>query len=183
MLLSFSFLSLLGRVWIKYKTLAKLTWDDGLVILAFMSSLGTAITMLSTYKQMYQLEYVRIGAIYPPPPTFMKDTTRYFDGTVAQATLFPLSIWAVKFAFLFFFWNLVNRVQSLRWQWFAVFGFTVASFIAAYGATDWKCVAGGAEYIFANCGTESAGKRMKFQMWFVCAIDVLSDMLSTITPT
>ncbi|KAF2675980.1 hypothetical protein K458DRAFT_380632, partial [Lentithecium fluviatile CBS 122367] len=176
-LLGVSFLSLLGRVVIKYRTFAKLSWDDLLVVLAFAFTLATAVTMQLTSLYMYQLEYVRVGLIYPPPSTFMSDTGKYFKGTVAMAVFFPCTLWSVKFAFLLFFWKLVNKIRSLRWHWYAAFAFTILSFAGAFAATDWKCIASPVEIIFAECATRDSGVRMKFFMWFICAIDVFSDML------
>lgn len=177
-LLGISFLSLLGRVFIKWRTFAKLSWDDLFVILAFIFSVAMAVTMQVTSRYMYQLEYVRVGLVYPPPPSFMEDTGKYFKGTIAMGVFFPCSLWAVKFAFLLFFWRLVSKIQSLRRHWYTAFVFTLLSFAAAFAATDWRCIASPVEVIFTTCASRDSGVRMRFFMWFICSIDVSSDMLS-----
>ncbi|KAF2464467.1 uncharacterized protein BDR25DRAFT_155748, partial [Lindgomyces ingoldianus] len=176
MLLAISFVCLIARLIIRSKTFSKLSWDDALVVFAWFMSLGTAITMKLTSKFMYQLEYVRVGILWPPPTSFMSDTEKYFKGTIAQGVLFYTGLWAVKFAFLIFFWRLVNKVQSLRVYWYAVLAFTVLSYAAVFAATDWRCIASPVHVIFERCGTSSAGRRMKFQMWFTAAVDVASDV-------
>ena len=122
--LGFTLVLALGRVFIKFHKFRRLFIDDGLFIAAAILLVSGTITVSLTLP--YNQTEVNVGAgIEAPPPDLMHQLDMDVKLQDASCFLINASVFAVKFSFLFFFRLLLQRTGKLQTWWWSVFIFTI----------------------------------------------------------
>ena len=173
-----SLVFLLIRLFARWKGFKKLFVDDAFVIFAWLLALLTAVDWQVVARWMYQFIAVTSGQQWPPPISFVKDSERYYKGSVIVLVFFYTSLWAVKISFLLFFRRLGQNVAGQKVLWWCVFAFTLASYFVCIGDIQFSCLAAPLEDIFAHCSLDAAVHFQRSTLKFNCAIDVITDFAS-----
>ena len=173
-----SLVFLLIRLFARWKGFKKLFVDDAFVIFAWLLALLTAVDWQVVARWMYQFIAVTSGQQWPPPISFVKDSERYYKGSVVVLVFFYTSLWAVKISFLLFFRRLSQNVAGQKVLWWCIFAFTLASYFVCVGDIQFSCLAAPLEDIFAHCSSDAAVHFQQSTLKFNCAIDVLTDFAS-----
>ena len=108
----------------------------------------------------------------------MKDSEKYYKGSVVVIVFFYTSLWAVKISFLLFFKRLGQNVIGQKVLWWCVFAFTLASYFICIGDIPFSCLVAPWEDIFVHCSTDDAVRFQRITLKFNCAIDVVTDFTS-----
>lgn len=166
---------------IRLKILGRLWFDDLFVFIGWSMVLATTIIWHFTAHDMFQSTAVASGQLSPTSvPTYIQDSEHYLRSSIAVIVLFYSSLAAIKLSFLLFFHRLNTgvhvKVQTI--QWWVVFAFTIATWLASIGTINYQCLAPAYLKIAATC----------IQQWSVdfnwatlianCVMDVVTDVLS-----
>lgn len=89
------------------------------------------------------------------------------------------SLWLVKIGFLIFFKQLgTHQLRSLTTLWRTVLVITILSYFACFAAIPYTCMSGDlAVTVAAGCETSGNGSTVAIAVG--CALDILTDFLST----
>lgn len=108
--------ALLGRLFTRWKY-ARLDWDDLFNGLASMSLIGfTALPDLTDGM-----------------------TSAYWAVSLTSKTLFWMTLWLVKAAFITLYWSIFRVSPSFRKAWMAITSYTCLSFFPVLLAPFWEC--------------------------------------------
>ena len=102
----------------------------------------------------------------------------YLKSTAAVNILFYSSLWSIKISFLILFRRLGTNVRHQKLLWWPVFAFTIATYFACIGATQYSCLVRSFEYISTKCIEPSAISYEQVFFKLNCGLDVLTDFLS-----
>lgn len=142
------------RYYIRLTTFRRLYLDDALVGIALVILLASAVIYQVMADTMYGV--LTIGAGHAiPGPYFLKDVTYYLKLQFTITILFWSCLWAVKFAFMAFFYKLGQGLKRQQMLWTVVLAFTVlayvgcvisypiacSSFVAGEHRRRWPCCA------------------------------------------
>lgn len=143
------------RLAIRVKAFRRLWSDDGLVILAWLFSIGAAILWQMVATALYNQYKLSTGKLVPTPDVLKKEK-ELLHGTVAFLFLFHTCIYSIKASFLLFFRRLDSRYDGPRrkWWWFVTV-ITLAAYITSWGTIQWKCLLGSYEFIFSKSSASS----------------------------
>jgi hypothetical protein len=124
--------------------------DDGFLVLAVLFMVAsTAIFHVSrgfTYTQIN----VSLGYV-PPPADFAWQMKMFAIYDVAGTTLVWAAIYSVKFSFVFFFSNLIDRVRGMKILWWTVIGILCCAAPASMFLGNYIC----SEYTEKILGTST----------------------------
>ncbi|OAL45509.1 hypothetical protein IQ07DRAFT_211093 [Pyrenochaeta sp. DS3sAY3a] len=173
--LSFCFLCI--RLVARVRVFKRLFWDDGFVILAWVMSLLTAADWQFIAGHMYQFQSYTSGRLWPPPASLLKDTEKYYKGSMVVIAFFFASLWSVKLSFLIFFRRLGGNIRSLNIYWWVVFVFTALSFAGCFADTQYWCLVAPLPKIMARCSGDHDIWWSLFNLKLNTALDVVTDCL------
>ena len=139
------------RIYVRVNSFRKLFVDDGLVLVAWLMVLATAILWHNINGAMYRSLLVTSGEVYPAPPTFVNDEQTFLRGSVAVIVLFYSSLWTVKLSFLIFFRRLGLGVNRQKQLWWCVLAITVASYFCCIGTIEYNCLVPSFAKIASEC--------------------------------
>lgn len=157
-------ISLITRLYLRWRLLNRLFWDDFFVVLAWVFSIPLAAQVtvsLNTFKT------ARAG---PPRGSI-------FISRPLVQFFFYSCIWCIKISFLIFFKRIAGvTVRSITIYWRVVLSFTILSYLIAWALNPYSCwVNKGMQ----RCNGDPASERL-FQITFplAAALDVFTDLLS-----
>ena len=154
------------RILIRLKVLGHLMIDDGLMILAIICLLTSAVLNSMMVPTTFIVQDVRIHHA-PKPVNYDRIEDSYAKYQWAVAYLFFTGIWAVKGSFLAFYDRLTQRLTFYRRAWWATIVITILTYIGSLFA-----------YAFLdgiNFRTNLKNDAIQYEF----AADVTTDILST----
>ena len=195
MVLGFTLLLALGRVFIKLHKFRRLFIDDGLFIDATILLLAGTITVSLVLP--YNQTEVNVGAgIEAPPSDLMHQLDMDVKFQDASSFLLNASVFAVKFSFLFFFRLLLQNTGRLQMLWWFVFIFTIPCAVLCMCTEFMVCPAFGDRILgkrspftsfryFTDhfpcqsdvCVSNTALKRQIAVLYTVVVLDIVTDLL------
>lgn len=99
--------------------------DDGFLALAVVTLCASAGVLHAARNLIYVQVRLSLGLITAKTPALLNELLYYHKLEETASVLLWISIFAVKFAFLFFFRSLIQRVRPLEVWWFVVVGVMV----------------------------------------------------------
>lgn len=143
--------------------------------------LATSILWHFAEHGMFQSTAIASGQLSPMSvPSYIQDTEHYLRSSIAVIILFYSSLAAIKISFLLFFRRLTigvhDKAQTI--QWWAVFGFTIATWLASIGTINYKCLAPSLMEISATCIQQWSVDFNRATLIANCVMDVVTDALS-----
>ena len=135
--LSLSFM--IFRVYVRLRLFHRLFPDDGLVGAAWLFYVALGIIFQTQINSMW----IAVNAGSNQQEQLLPDNIERVNGFLhLQIVTWILSftaLWLVKFSFLLFFRKLGNHVRRQRILWWAVIGFTSASYVVCISMGAFKC--------------------------------------------
>lgn len=128
---------------------------------------------------MYYALDVQAGLEPYVEETFIPRMRRWLIASLVVELFFYTSLLLVKLAFMFFFRRLGDGIEYFKWVWWPVLVLTLGSYFGAVGNVHYKCLVGPVETILTECNTASSIKFVINTLKANCALDVLTDFLST----
>ena len=135
--LSLSFL--IFRVYVRLRLFRRLFTDDGFVVAAWLFYVALGIIFQTQINSMWITINVGGNQQEQLLPGFIKRVTSFLHLQIGTWVLSLTALWLVKFSFLFFFRKLGNHVRRQRILWWAVIGFTSASYVVCISLGAFKC--------------------------------------------
>lgn len=172
---------LILRLYSRWSGKRRLYHDDYFVILSGAIVLTTAILWQWAAPSMYA-SLNAAGAHGELPPDFPEQLKRFLVTWGVIQMLYPASLTAVKISFLVFFRRLGGHMSRLRFVWWPVLFFTLATWAIMTGLVHYRCVFTSLEEVFAYCSTHDSIQFTTATLKVGCSLDVISDFLS-LSPT
>ena len=104
--------------------------DDGLVILAMVCVLTSAIVNTSMLSRTFTVQDVQ-DHIIPKPADFDHISASFAQYQWADAYLFFTALWAIKGSFLAYYDGLTQRLPFYRKAWWAIIVLTILTYIGS----------------------------------------------------
>ena len=115
------------RIYLRLRHDHRLDIDDYFLGLAAVNLCASAGVLLAARVLIYVQVRLSLGLVTGQTPVLASELLYYHKLEEAASVLLWISIFAVKFSFLFFFRNLIQRVRPLKIWWHVVVGITVVA--------------------------------------------------------
>ena len=136
-LLSLSFL--IFRVYGRLRLFRRLFPDDGFVVAAWLCYVAFGIIFQTQINLMWVAINVGSNGHEQLSPDNIERLIIFLRLQIGTGILCLTALWLVKFSFLFFFRKLGNHVRRQRVLWWAVVGFTSASYVVCISLRLFNC--------------------------------------------
>ena len=105
------------------------------------------------------MDLYTVTAVFSNVPKSFQDilyhASRYLNAATISDSLYTGSLWAIKFAFLFFFRRLGNNVTHQKVIWWVVVIFNAACLGVWVGTIEWMCIAVPIETAIGECDLQT----------------------------
>ena len=115
------------RIYLRIRHDHRLDIDDYFLGLAAVNLCASAGVLLAARVLIYVQVRFSLGLVTEKTPVLLSELLYYHKLEQTASVLLWISIFAVKFSFLFFFRNLIQRVRPLKIWWLVVVGITVVA--------------------------------------------------------
>lgn len=127
-------IGVVGRFYIRLCIQRRVGIDDGFLLFGTCCFIAAVVLFFYYVNEMYMTEAWVFGLPDMVLSTnFVEDSWWFHKVSDAALILTWCSLASVKFCFLFFFKNLIDRIRSMIRYWWLTFVFNAA--VSAYGAT------------------------------------------------
>ncbi|KAK4209839.1 hypothetical protein QBC37DRAFT_449443 [Rhypophila decipiens] len=170
------------RLFARFHGPGRIYWDDVFVIFASALILITAALWQWATGVMYHVLHVAAGQEMPTADFF--DTVRqWLLASFIVEIFFYTSLAAIKLSLLFFFRRLGESIDMVKYIWWPVLFFTLASWLSMIGDIQYKCLVGDLELAMLGwCDSAPAVKFTTDTLKANCVLDVVSDFLIMLLP-
>ena len=130
------------RTWLQFRNTSKIYGNDLLILFALTCHVLAAIIYQLALPVMYRLdkEITETSLGRPPSDGFTQRTELYLRYHLCLLILLWVTLWAVKFSLLFFFWRMFDSIQSrARVLWWLMTFFTASTFLVALFVQLFAC--------------------------------------------
>lgn len=172
-----SLLSVLFRLYSRFRGPRRLFWDDAFVVLAECLVLTTAALWQWYAQFMYYVLDAESGQIVPGPQLF-PDLRRFLNMQLIAELFFYTTLILVKLSFLFFFRRLGHNVHRQKYLWWPVLIFALINYVVSLADVQYKCYTSSLEFTIAWCSSAEANVFTMATLKANMALDVISDFLS-----
>ena len=128
---------------------------------------------------MYLALNMQAGVELYDEKQFFPHMRRWLLASLIASLFFYTSLFSIKLAFLLFFRRLGASIQYFEKIWWPVLLITIGSYIGSVGNVNYNCLVGPLEDILQQCNTESSMSFVIKTLEANCALDILTDFLST----
>ncbi len=135
--LSLSFM--IFRVYVRLRLFRRLFPDDGFVVAAWLFYVALGIIFQTQINSMWIAINVGSNRQEPLSPEYIERVNVFVRLQIGTWVLSLTALWLIKFSFLLFFRKLGNHVRRQRILWWAVIGFTLASYVVCISLGVFKC--------------------------------------------
>lgn len=135
--LSLSFM--IFRVYVRLRLFRRLFPDDGFVVAAWLFYVALGIIFQTQVNSMWIAIDAGSNRQEQLSSVYMERVNSFVHLQIGTWVLSFTALWLVKFSFLLFFRKLGNRVRRQRILWWAVIGFTSASYVVCISLGAFKC--------------------------------------------
>ncbi|KAI9780212.1 MAG: hypothetical protein M1816_003136 [Peltula sp. TS41687] len=167
-----SVLFTLFRYYVRLLYFRRLFLDDLFVFIALVILIASAVMYQFMAPTMYNIFRIT-NKQELPPADLQEKLIPYLKMQFAVTLLFWTCLWAIKFAFLAFFWRLGKNLRWQRLLWNVVFAFTAFAYIGCLISYSIAC----SSFKPGDCDTELHIQRALVSLRYSTAIDVMSDLL------
>ncbi|KAK4168776.1 hypothetical protein QBC43DRAFT_106231 [Cladorrhinum sp. PSN259] len=170
------------RLYARVRGPRRIYWDDAFIILTALIILATAILWQMTADNMYYVMAVVAGVRQYDGSDLLGDLARFLRGAAVAMTLYHISLVTIKVSLLLFFRRIGEHQDRLRYVWWPVMVFTLATGVAMLANFQWSCFFGDYERIFLTCGQRDKITYNVVVVKINCALDVISDFMIMMIP-
>ncbi|MCJ1246847.1 hypothetical protein MMC30_004056 [Trapelia coarctata] len=163
------------RTHIRIYKFHRLFVDDGFLFLATTALIGGTVLIHLDAPYLYLQVNVESGA-EAAPPNFIQQLLSDQKLQDSATVLLAVTIFSVKYSFLFFFHSLVRRVRTLTIWWWCVFAIVIPSTIVCICSSFIACPYFGEE-VLVSCVTPQALARENATLIATTVVDIISDVL------
>lgn len=135
--LSLSFM--IFRVYVRLRLFRRLFPDDGFVVAAWLFYLALGIIFQTQISSMWIAINIDSNRQDQLSTDYIERVNVFLRLQTGTWVLSLTALWLVKFSFLLFFRKLGNHVRRQRILWWAVIGFTSASYVVCISLAAFKC--------------------------------------------
>lgn len=162
----------------------RLYLDDYFILLSVSIVLVTAALWQWAAPSMYAFLNAADahGGADDLPADFPEQLERFLVVWGVIQMLYAASLTAVKISLLVFFRRVGGHMSRLRFVWWPVLFFTLATWAAMTGLVHYRCVFTSLGEIFAYCSTDDSIRFTTASLIAGCSLDVISDFLSEPRP-
>ena len=130
---------LIFRVYIRLRLFHRLFPDDGFVVAAWLFYVALGIIFQTQINSIWIAIDVGSNWHEQLSPDSTERLIAFLHLQIGAWILSLTALWLVKFSFLLFFRKLGNHVRRQRILWWAVIGFTLASYVVCISLGPFKC--------------------------------------------
>jgi len=158
-------MSVCARIYGRFRRFSHLFWDDAFVVLAWACSIVLAAQVTVSSSE----------AASGRPKTSL------FTSRVIMQLFFYTCLWSIKFSFLILFKRLIGiTLRGLNIYWKAVTGFTILAYFVLWAMNPYECYR---HKGVRGCEGGPSIEHLKLITFnVVCALDIITDCLSTAHP-
>lgn len=145
------------RTWVQHRNTGKFYGNDLLIIFATMCHLLAAIIYQLAVPTMYILERDKALMAFGSPAgvDFPDMVELYLRYHVCLLILLWVTLWAVKFSLLLFFWRMFESIQTrVRIFWWIMCALTASTFLVALFLQLFACGSPGNLLKIGKCQRE-----------------------------
>ena len=135
-----------ARLVIRVHVFRRLFIDDYFFLLSVAALISSSGLFFALTGPLYLAEQVEAG-IAAPSLSFLEGFAHIANIAYAAEVLAWVTIYTVKFSFLFYFRSLIKRIPKIRTLWWTVFIFCIPTAAIAISAPFIECPHVGAEVI------------------------------------
>ena len=135
--LSLSFM--IFRVYVRLRLFRRLFPDDGLVVAAWLCYVALGIIFQTQINSMWIAINLGSNRQEQLSPDYIERVASFSHLQIGTWVLSLTALWLVKFSFLLFFRKLGNHVRRQRILWWAIIGFTSASYVVCISLGAFNC--------------------------------------------
>jgi hypothetical protein len=174
---SLSLLSVLLRLYARFRGPRRIYWDDGFIIFAELLILITAGLWQWAAKFMFYVLDAESGIVTLGPQLF-PDLRAWLNVQLIAELFFYTTLVLVKLSFLFFFKRLGQNVMGQKYIWWPVLVFCLVVYVISIGNVQYKCYSSSLEVVATYCASVEANNFTMATLRANMALDVFSDFLS-----
>ena len=136
-ILSLSFM--IFRVYVRLRLFRRLFPDDGFVVAAWLFYVALGIIFQTQINTMWIA--INAGSNWQEQlsPDYIERVNVFMHLQIGTWVLSLTALWLIKFSFLLFFRKLGNHVRRQRILWWAIIGFTSASYVVCISLGAFTC--------------------------------------------
>ncbi|MCJ1241299.1 hypothetical protein MMC14_009303 [Varicellaria rhodocarpa] len=167
------------RIGVRIKYFRRIWADDMLIMAAWIMILVTACLHQIEGTNLYN-QYPLVTGKLSPTPEHLAGERSLLRAELAEFFLFYTALWCVKLSILVFFRRVFGDRQQIPWLrtwWWAITGFTIASWAACIGTMPYSCLLKPLPYILARCAVQSGIDYVWINLRLSCATDIVTDVL------
>ncbi|KAL9133428.1 MAG: hypothetical protein Q9175_005391 [Cornicularia normoerica] len=181
-LLALAIIVAVVRIMLRIHQSQRFDVDDGFLALAVVTLCASAGVLHAAKNLIYVQVRLSLGLITAKTPALLNELLYYHKLEEAASVLLWISIFAVKFAFLFFFRSLIQRVRPLEVWWFVVVGVMVLAACTCIPLGFMVCPDFSSSFL-KTCPASVIVQRETVYLDTTVCIDVLTDLLIISIPT
>ncbi|KAK0744608.1 hypothetical protein B0T21DRAFT_389898 [Apiosordaria backusii] len=177
-----TFITLVIRLYTRWRTFRKLFWDDGFVIISWLIVFINAVVWATQWWNMYAIIWWGAGLQPYPPP--LDDIKQWMDCLLAMQLLIFTCLTCVKVALLLFFRRLYGKSESKRqkqYWWFTMIS-TLVVYIISMTTPQFKCYTNDFVYQNDHCNSGWFVTETLIIMTVVTVLNLITDLLILAIP-
>lgn len=168
----------IGRLCARILGPGRLYVDDVFILITWVLVVATGALWQRVAADMFYALDVSSGLAVAGPE--LLDRINHWVKVVFVTDIFYYTaLVTFKLSMLFFFRRLGHSVDRFRRAWWPALMVSLVTYIVAIGHTSYRCTLGDIQTIMSECATEEAMAYKLTQVESVCALDVISDFMST----
>ena len=130
---------LIFRVYVRLSLFPRVFPDDDFVVAAWLCYIALGIIFQKRINATWIVVTTGSNGQEQLSPDYIEQANGFLRLQIVAWVLSFTALWLVKFSFLLFFRKLGNHVRRQRILWWAVIGFTSASYVVCIGLMASKC--------------------------------------------
>ena len=130
---------LIFRVFVRVRLFRRLFPDDGFVVAAWLFYVALSVIFQTQINSLWIVINVGRDPQEQLSPDYVQRSNVFLHLQSGAWILSLTALWLVKFSFLLFFRKLGNHVRRQRILWWAILGFTSASYVVCISLGAYKC--------------------------------------------
>ncbi|KAL8681487.1 MAG: hypothetical protein Q9224_006848 [Gallowayella concinna] len=166
----------IGRTYVRLAQTRKVTVDDGFFFFAVITLIAGTTTLYIDIPYLFFHSNGTFSGTTTITPEFFQLLLRSLKIQSATDVLLSVTLFSVKFSFLFFFHGLLRRVQGLMTWWWCVLGVMVPTICLPDVALADNFLP---KTSAVKCSTPTAFKRQNDLLGAAAFLDIFTDVLRT----
>ncbi|KAF2473677.1 uncharacterized protein BDR25DRAFT_386509 [Lindgomyces ingoldianus] len=172
----------IARIAIRVTRPKALVTEDYLVFIAYILFIAMSILYIVVAPTLFRMSEIVSGEA-TPDVTMIKDDIFIIKVFFANAMIFWIVLWTVKFSLLALSRRLMMGLNSVYMRlWWGVFGFCVATLIGCIASSFTSCHSMHAWFTPGECISERDVRAQFASLYYAFAVDVISDLMIMFLP-